>query len=82
MQISSILPVAADVCPPVIPVVALSRIITVIGDLSITASNNPVIPECVKVESPITATAGTKPASAAPFAIVIEAPISTQLFID
>ena len=34
--------------------------------------------EWVKVESPITATAGWTPASEAPFAIVMEAPMSTQ----
>lgn len=78
---ASSFPVAADCCPPVIAVVALSRIITVRGVLSLTASSSPVMPEWVKVESPITDTAGRKPASAAPLAIVIEAPISTQVFM-
>ena len=36
------------------------------------------MPECVNVESPMTATDGWMPASAAPFAIVTEAPMSTQ----
>jgi len=35
----------------------------------------------VNVESPITDTAGYNPASAAPFAMVIEAPMSTQELI-
>ena len=35
------------------------------------------MPEWVKVESPITATVGLNSAYAAPFAMVIEAPIST-----
>ena len=52
--------------------------ITVMAAWSLTASSRPVIPECVKVESPITAMAGRWPASAAPLAIVIEAPMSTQ----
>jgi hypothetical protein len=48
------------------------------GDSSFTASSKPVMPECVNVESPITHTAGNKPASAAPFAMVMDAPMSTQ----
>jgi len=36
----------------------------------------------VNVESPITAIEGRTPASAAPFAIVIDAPISTQELIE
>ena len=39
------------------------------------------MPEWVKVESPITATAGRRPASAAPLAIEIEAPMSTQVLM-
>ena len=50
-----------------------------IGELALTASSSPGIPECVKVLSPIIAIAGNSPASAAPLAIVIEAPISTVL---
>ena len=53
-----------------------------IGVFSLTASNKPVIPEWVKVESPITATVGNNPASQAPLAIVIEAPMSTQELMD
>ena len=79
MQIASNLLVPAESCPPVIPVVRLSEIITVIFDLSLTASSSPVIPECVNVESPMTAIEGNNPASAAPLAIVMDAPISTQL---
>ena len=78
-QIASNLFVPAESCPPVIPVVRLSEMTTVMFDLSFTASNRPVIPLCVKVESPMMATAGNKPASAAPFAIVMLAPMSTQL---
>ena len=52
--------------------------ITVIGELSFMASSKPVIPEWVNVESPMIAIEGRRPASAAPLAIVIEAPISTQ----
>lgn len=36
------------------------------------------MPEWEKVESPITATAGYRPASEAPLAMVMLAPISTQ----
>ena len=71
--------VPAESCPPVMPVVRLSEMMTVMFDLSLTASSSPVIPEWVKVESPMTAIAGKSPASAAPFAMVIDAPISTQL---
>jgi hypothetical protein len=56
----------------------LSEIIIVTDDFFITASSSPVIPECVKVESPMTAMDGFKPASAAPIAMVTDAPISTQ----
>ena len=52
---------------------------TVMFACSFTASNSPVIPEWVKVESPITAIEGCCPASAAPLAMVIEAPMSTQV---
>ena len=48
-------------------------------DLSLTASSRPVMPECVKVESPMMATDGKSPASAAPLAMVMDAPMSTQL---
>ena len=81
MHMASNLFVPAESCPPVIAVVRLSEIMTVILALSFMASRRPVIPECVKVESPITAIAGKTPASAAPFAMVMEAPISTQLSI-
>jgi hypothetical protein len=77
-QMLSSRPYAEEVCPPVIPVVSLSEMITVIGLFSLTASSNPVIPEWVNVESPITATDGLNPASDAPLAIVIDAPISTH----
>ena len=40
------------------------------------------MPECVNVESPMQATAGVSPASEAPMAMVIDAPMSTVLFID
>ena len=59
-------------------VVRLSEMTTVMFDRSFTASSSPVMPLWVKVESPMTATAGRSPASAAPLAMVIEAPISTQ----
>ncbi len=68
----------AESCPPVMPVVRLSDMITTILLFSLMASRRPVIPECVKVESPIMDTAGNWPASAAPLAIVIDAPMSTQ----
>ena len=61
------------------PVVRLSEMTTVMFVPSFTASSSPVIPEWVKVESPMTARAGCCPASAAPLAIVIEAPMSTQV---
>ena len=51
----------------------------VMGLFSFTASSRPVMPEWVKVESPMTAMEGCCPASAAPLAIVIEAPMSTQV---
>ena len=47
-------------------------------EFSLTASSRPVMPEWVNVLSPITATAGNTPASAAPLAIVMEAPMSRQ----
>ena len=77
-QMASSLPVPAESCPPVMAVVSLSEITTVMLVFSFTASRRPVIPEWVKVESPITATEGNKPPSAAPFAMVIEAPMSRQ----
>lgn len=52
---------------------------TVMAALAFTASSRPVMPEWVKVESPMTATAGCCPASAAPLAIVIEAPMSSTV---
>ena len=72
LTISSSFPSAAESCPPVIPTVRLSSMTTQI------ASRSPVIPECVNVESPMTATGYGSPASAAPFAIVMDAPMSTQ----
>ena len=63
------------------PVVELSEMMTVMGVFSFTASSSPVIPLWVKVESPIIATEGTSPASAAPLAIVMDAPMSTQALI-
>src|ERR1035437_10491493 len=80
-HICSSLPVACDFCPPVIPVVELSDIMIVTREFLTTASSNPVIPECVKVESPITAIDGNNPASDAPIAMVTEAPISTHELI-
>ena len=53
----------------------------VTAEFLFTASSSPVIPEWEKVESPITATLGINPASAAPTAIVTDAPISTQELI-
>ena len=76
---ASYLCVPAEAWPPVIAVVRLSLMMTVMAEPSLTASSRPVMPECVKVESPITAMAGCTPASAAPLAIVMEAPMSTQL---
>ena len=81
MQICSSRPVPALSCPPVIPVVRLSLISTTTFALAFTQSNKPVIPEWVNVLSPITAIAGCCPASAAPLAIVTDAPISTQACI-
>ena len=43
-----------------------------------TASISGVTPECRKVLSPITAIAGRGPASEAPLAMPIEAPMQTQ----
>ena len=53
---------------------------TVMLAFSLMASSRPVIPLWVKVESPITATAGQTPELAAPMDIVTEAPISTQVW--
>ena len=78
-QMASSLWVPAESCPPVMPVVRLSDMTTVMLLLSLTASSSPVMPLWVKVESPITATEGKSPASAAPFAMVMDAPMSTQL---
>ena len=47
-------------------------------EFSLMASNSPVMPECVKVESPMMASDGNCPASAAPLAMVMEAPMSTH----
>ncbi len=65
-------------CAPVIPTVPLSRMSSVIGVFSATASMSGVTPEWRKVESPITPRAGRMPASAAPLAIPTEAPMQTQ----
>ncbi len=81
LQMSKKRPVPAESCPPVMAVVPLSEMITVRGEQSFTASRSPVMPEWVKVESPITQRAGRSPASAAPLAMVMEAPISTQLLM-
>ena len=78
LHMDSILPYAEESCPPVMETDSLSDMITVILEFSFTASNSPVIPEWVNVESPITDTAGKSPASEAPLAMVMEAPISTQ----
>ena len=43
-----------------------------------TASSSGVTPECRKVLSPMTATTGRKPASEAPFAMPIDAPMQTH----
>ena len=77
-QMASRRPVPAESCPPVMAVVSLSEMTMVTLEFSFTQSSNPVMPEWVKVESPMTATAGCTPASEAPFAIVMEAPMSTQ----
>jgi hypothetical protein len=66
---------------PVIATVELSRIISVIGISSVAASIRPVMPECKKVESPITARLYFKPASEAPFAMPTDAPMQTMLSI-
>ena len=54
IQISSIFPVPWESCPPVIPVVRLSEMITSMSLSSFTASRRPERPEWVNVESPIT----------------------------
>ena len=64
------------------PVVSLSDMMMVTGVFSETQSSKPVIPEWVNVESPINATACFMPASAAPFAMVMEAPMSTHELIE
>ena len=79
MAISYKRPIAAEGWAPVMATAELSEMITVIGELSHTALNKPVMPEWVKVESPITAIAGNNPASAAPFAIGMDAPISIKV---
>ena len=79
LQMSSSLPVPAESWPPVIPVVRLSDMQSTMSDLEFTASRRPVMPLWVNVESPITAIEGHAPASAAPTAMVREAPISTQV---
>ena len=80
-QIRSSLPVPAESWPPVMPVVRLSEMHRVMSAPELTASRRPVIPEWVKVESPITPTEGHTPLLAAPMAIVSDAPISTQVWI-
>src|SRR5690606_9395259 len=82
VHICSILPRAADGCPPLIQVVAVSWMITAMLDLLFTVSSNPVMPEWAEVLSPMTAMAGTRPASAAHFGMVMEAPIYTHELID
>ena len=67
-----------DSCPPVMAAVSLSRMSSVMSVSACTASSSGVSPECRKVLSPITATAGRKPASAAPLAMPIEAPMHTH----
>lgn len=62
------------------PVVRLSEMQIVTLAPALAQSRRPVIPLWVKVESPITATAGHTPELAAPSAIVTEAPISTQVW--
>lgn len=68
-QMASRRPVPAESCPPVMAVVSLSEMTMVTSAFSLTQSSSPVMPEWVKVESPMTATAGCRPASEAPFAI-------------
>ena len=46
--------------------------------LAATASISGVTPECRNVLSPMIATAGLRPASEAPFAMPIEAPMQTH----
>ena len=77
-QMASNLLVPAESWPPVMPVVRLSLMMTVMLAFSLMASSSPVMPLWVKVESPMIATAGHCPASAAPFAIVMLAPMSTH----
>ena len=89
-QMASRRPVPAESCPPVMAVVSLSEMTMVTLEFSFTQSSNPVMPEWVKVakwtqfnenEMPLyslplkieDAPQGTKS-----FAIVMEAPMSTQ----
>ena len=65
-------------CWPVMPVVRLSMMRRVTLALARAKEVKPGSPEWTKVESPITATAGWRPAKAAPSAMPTEAPISTQ----
>ena len=65
-------------CAPVMATASLSRISTVMSVSAATASINGVTPEWRKVLSPITATTGRHPASAAPLAMPMEAPMQTQ----
>ena len=58
IQMDSMRPVPAESWPPVIAVVSLSEMTITTLAFSLTQSSKPVIPECVKVESPITATDG------------------------
>jgi len=64
--------------PPVIATVSLSRITTVMSVFAAAASSSGVMPECRNVLSPMTASTGRKPASAAPLAIPIDAPMQTH----
>ncbi len=72
---------AKDSWPPVIAVVQLSRMTRVMLALYSAAARRGVIPEWPKVESPMTAIAGWRPASDAPLAIPTEAPMQTQVSI-
>ena len=73
------IPVAGtDGWQPVIATIELSRMMIVIGVFEATASTSPVSPEWRKVESPMVQMTGWAPACAAPWAMAIDAPMSTQ----
>jgi hypothetical protein len=61
--------------PPVIATMALSRMKTLMLTFSRTASSSGARPECVKVPSPMTHSAGVMPACAAPMAMPIDEPM-------